>query len=232
MLGQPTLQQSTPRETKLRRRLTDTIEEITNVVTHGAGLAASVALLPVLVFMATRSGDTPVVIGVAIFGLTLVAAYGASTMYHSRRPGPRRDIWRRLDQSAVYLLIAGTYTPFALGALRGPWGWSLLAIVWAAAITGIVVKVGLRIDKAAMETAIYLAMGWMVMVAVRPLLGTIGWAGLGWIGLGGVFYTVGVIFLVKQKRLRFGHCIWHFAVLAGSACHVIAVANYALPAAQ
>lgn len=216
----------------LKRRLTDTFEEVVNVATHGAGFAASVALLPVLVLMASRAGDTPVIIGVAIFGLTLIGAYAASTMYHSRRPGPHRDLWRRLDQSAVYLLIAGTYTPFALGALRGPWGWTLLAIVWLAAAIGIVMKVGLRIDRAALETAIYLAMGWMVMVAARPLLGTIGWGGLGWIAAGGVFYTVGVIFLVKQKRLRFGHCIWHFAVLAGSACHVIAVANYAVTPPQ
>ena len=229
MFGQQTLPQNGIRPDKLRRRLTDTLEEIVNVATHGAGFVASVALLPVLVFMASRRGDMPIVIGVTIFALTLIGAYGASTMYHSRRPGPRRDLWRRLDQSAVYLLIAGTYTPFALGALRGPWGWSLMAVVWMGALAGIVAKVKLRIDKAAMETAIYLGMGWMVAIAIRPLLGTIGWQGLAWIGAGGVFYTLGVVFLVNQRRLRFGHCIWHVAVLAGSACHIIAVARYALP---
>ena len=133
--------------------------------------------------------------------LVVTGAYAASTMYHSRRPGPLRDMWRRLDQSAVYLLIAGTYTPFALGALRGPWGYTLLAIVWLGAIAGIVAKVKLRIDKAAMETAIYLTMGWMVTVAVRPLLVTIGWQGLAWIAAGGIAYTVGVIFLVNVPVL-------------------------------
>jgi hemolysin III len=184
--------------------------------------------MPVLVMMAqSRGGDTRVVIGVAIFALTLIAVYGASTMYHSRRPGPLRDRWRRLDQSAVYMLIAGTYTPFALGALRGPVGWALLIVAWAVALTGIVIKVGLRIDKAALETATYLGMGWMSILIIKPLAATIGWSGLGWIGAGGVFYTLGVWFLVNQKRLRYGHCIWHVAVLAGSACHIVAVVNYA-----
>ena len=231
MIGQGIFPQNTAdtaRPKKLRRRLTDTIEEIVNVITHGTGLAASVALLPVLIFFGVQSGDLPITIGVTIFGLTMIGCYAASTMYHSRRPGPHRDMWRRLDQSAVYLLIAGTYTPFALGALRGTWGWTLLVIVWLAAITGIVMKVKLRIDKAAMETAIYLGMGWGVMTAVRPLVSTIGWAGLGWIAAGGVFYTLGVAFLVNQKKLRYGHCIWHVAVLGGSACHVIAVVNYGL----
>lgn len=228
MIGHGTIPQNAAPQAKLRRRLTDTFEEIVNVVTHGTGFAASVALLPVLVFLAAQAGDTPIIVGVTIFGLTLIGAYAASTMYHSRRPGPRRDLWRRLDQSAVYLLIAGTYTPFALGALRGTWGWTLLVIIWLAALTGIVMKVKLRIDKAAMETAIYLGMGWGVMSAVKPLVSTIGWAGLGWIAAGGVFYTLGVAFLVNQKRLRYGHCIWHVAVLGGSACHVIAVVNYGL----
>lgn len=213
---------------KLRRRLTDTLEEIVNVVTHGAGLVASVALLPVLVFLATQGGDTPIVVGVFVFGLTLIGAYGASMMYHSRRPGPMRDMWRRLDQSAVYLLIAGTYTPFALGALRGPLGWILLTIVWIAAITGIVIKAGLRVEAPKLETIAYLAMGWLVTIAAKPLIERIGWAGMAWIMVGGVFYTLGVVFLVNQKKWRYGHNVWHFAVLCGSACHAIAVVNYGM----
>lgn len=228
LLQQGTLPQNAVRQPKLRRRLTDTLEEIVNVITHGAGLVISVALMPVFMYLAMRAGDMGVVVGVAVFSMTLIGCYAASTMYHSRRPGPRRDMWRRLDQSAVYLLIAGTYTPFALGALRGPWGYGLLAIAWLGAIAGIVAKVKLRIDKAAMETAIYLSMGWMVIIMIRPLLATIGWAGLAWIGAGGVFYTIGVMFLVNQKRLRFGHCIWHVAVLGGSVCHCIAVVNYGM----
>ena len=224
-LSQPTQPAAPPK--KLRRRLTDTLEEIVNVITHGTGFLVSVALLPVLVMFASQTGDTPVVVGVFIFGLTLIGAYGASTMYHSRRPGPNRILWRRLDQSAVYLLIAGTYTPFALGALRGPWGWGILAVSWTAAIIGIAAKVGFRIDKASIETATYLALGWMVIVAIKPLMATIGLAGLAWIGAGGVFYTVGVAFLVNQRKLRYGHCVWHVAVLGGSACHCVAVLNYA-----
>lgn len=211
---------------RFRRRLTDTLEEIVNVATHGAGLVASVVLLPVLVLLASRAGDTPVVVGVTVFAMTLIGAYACSTMYHSRRPGPNRDLWRRLDQAAVYMLIAGTYTPFALGALRGPWGWTLLAVIWAAALTGVAIKVGFRIEAPTVETITYLAMGWMIVVAFRPLLERIGWAGFGWIAAGGIAYTIGTIFLVNQKKLRYGHCIWHLMVLSGSACHAIAVANY------
>ena len=222
------MQQVMPQKTKLRRRLTDTLEEVVNVATHGAGLLASVVLLPVLVLSASRASDTAVTIGVLVFALTLIGAYAASTMYHSRRPGPNRDLWRRLDQSAVYLLIAGTYTPFALGALRGPLGFTLLAVVWTAAIVGIAMKVGRRVEAPTAETITYLAMGWLVMLAAKPLIASIGWAGIAWIAAGGVAYTVGVIFLVNQKRLRYGHCIWHLMVLGGSACHAIAVVNYGL----
>ena len=212
----------------IRDRLAITLEEFVNVVTHGAGLVASVVLFPVFVYLAARAGDAGVVVGATIFAVTLIGAYAASTVYHSCRPGPRRDLWRRLDQSAVYLLIAGTYTPFALGALRGPWGWSLLTIGWLAALVGIIAKVALRIDASALENVTYLAMGWMVVIATRPLLERIGWVGLAWILAGGVAYTIGTIFLVNQRRLRFGHCAWHIAVLGGSACHAIAVANYGL----
>jgi len=216
----------------INRRLAIGLEELVNVATHGAGLLVSVALLPVFVMLASRNGDMGVVIGVTIFSITLIGCYAASTIYHACPPGPRRDTWRRLDQSAVYLLIAGTYTPFALGALRGPWGWGLLTFVWLGAIAGIVAKVKLRIDRASMETVIYLAMGWMVLIAIRPLLGTIGWSGLAWIAAGGIAYTIGVIFLVNQRRLRYGHCIWHVAVLGGSACHAIAVVNYGIALPQ
>ena len=229
MPAQVAVQQNPVRPRKLRRRLTDSLTEIVNIITHGTGLVASVALLPMLIYTAlTRSDDMRVVFGVAIFALTLIGVYAASTMYHSRRPGPHRDRWRRLDQSAVYMLIAGTYTPFALGALRGPVGWTLLIVAWAVAVTGIVIKVALRIDRAALETATYLGMGWMSIVIIKPLIATIGWQGIAWIGAGGVFYTLGVLFLVKQHKWRFGHCVWHVAVLAGSACHIVAVVNYAI----
>ena len=212
----------------MKTRLDVTVEELANVATHGFGLLASMLALPFLIVMATRAGDPGVIVGVSIFGITLVLAYAASTVYHSLPLGPRRHLWRRLDQSAVYLLIAGTYTPFTLGTLRGPWGWSLFGIVWFTALFGIFLKVGLRRNAPRLETVTYLAMGWLVVLAIDPLSERIGWAGLAWLLAGGVAYTVGVAFLVRQTRIRFGHCAWHVCVLGGSACHAVAVVNYGL----
>ena len=212
----------------MTNRAVQTVEEIANVATHGLGLVASVVALPIFIFLAARGGDTGVMVGATIFGLTLIGAYAASTMYHSMEPGPKREHWRRMDQAAVYLLIAGTYTPFSLGALRGPVGWSLLGVVWVAAIIGIAVKVGFRVEAPRLETAVYLGMGWLILVAGETLVARIGWAGLGWILAGGVAYTIGTVFLVCQSRVRFGHCAWHVFVLGGSACHAIAVVNYGL----
>jgi hemolysin III len=219
----------------IRERLKVTGEELVNVATHGAGLLASLALMPVLIILAVRRGDPLVAIGATVFALTLILAYAASTVYHatphSRRRDDwptRRDHWRRMDQAAVYLLIAGTYTPFALGVLRGRLGYALLATIWIAALIGIVIKVGFRIEAPTIETITYLAMGWLVVVAVGPLVERIGWAGMAWLAAGGIAYTIGTIFLVCQNRIRFGHCAWHVAVLGGSACHVMAVLNYGL----
>jgi hemolysin III len=209
-------------------RIASTVEELANVATHGLGLAASLAALPILVLLATRVGDLGVIVGVSIFGVTLVGAYAASTIYHLLPDGPRKAFWRSLDQSAVYLLIAGTYTPFALGVLRGPLGWTLLGIIWFAALAGIIAKAGLGIHRPRAENFIYLGMGWLVLVAVEPLLERIGWAGLAWLLAGGVAYSVGIVFLVCQSRIRFGHCAWHVFVLGGSVCHAIAVVNYGL----
>ena len=220
-----------------REKLKVTGEELVNVATHGAGLVGSLALLPVIVLVAWRHGDPLVVIGATIFALTLVLAYAASTVYHATPHARRRDDWptrrehwRRMDQAAVYLLIAGTYTPFALGVLRGRLGYMLLATIWAAALIGIVIKVRMKVEAPTIETITYLAMGWLVVVAVKPLVERIGWMGMAWIIAGGIAYTVGTIFLVNQRRIRFGHCAWHIAVLGGSACHAIAVINYGLMA--
>jgi hemolysin III len=205
-----------------------TLEEFVNVATHGIGLAASLAALPVLVWLAARAGDATVVAGVSIFAVTLVIAYAASTVYHAMPPGPRKRFWRRVDQAAVYLLIAGTYTPLAVGALRGSWGWTLLVIVWLAAAIGIGAKLGLSTEAPTLETVTYLAMGWLAVVAIHPILERMGWAGFLWLLAGGVAYTVGTVFLVCQSRMRFGHCAWHVFVLGGSICHAIAIVNYAV----
>jgi hemolysin III len=204
------------------------LEELANMATHGFGLVASLAVLPIFVLLAARSGDAGVLVGVTIFCASLVGVYAASTIYHALPPGPRKQFWRDLDQTAVYLLIAGTYTPFMLGALRGPWGWTLLGTIWGAALIGIVMKVGLRKQAPTAETVTYLAMGWLIIVAIEPLVQRIGWAGLAWLLAGGIAYTIGTVFLVCQSRLRYGHCVWHVFVLGGSACHAFAVLNYGL----
>jgi hemolysin III len=212
----------------MTNRAVQTVEELANVATHGLGLVASIVALPIFILLGARGGDAGLMVGATIFGVTLIAAYGASTIYHSTQPGPNRDYWRRMDQAAVYLLIAGTYTPFSLGALRGPVGWSILGLAWVAAFIGIAVKVAWRVDSPRLENATYLGMGWLILLVSETLVERIGWAGLGWILAGGVAYTIGTVFLVCQSRVRFGHCAWHVFVLCGSACHVVAVVNYGL----
>lgn len=204
------------------------MEEVANVATHGLGLVASLAMLPILILIAARGGDAGTIVGVTIFGLTLVGVYAASTMYHSFTDGPRRQLWRRLDQSAVFFLIAGTYTPFALGPLRGPLGWTVFGIVWAAALTGAALKLARRLESPRLDNATYLAMGWLVLLIAGPLVQRIGWGGLMLLAAGGITYTAGVGFLACQSRIRWGHCAWHVFVLMGSACHAIAVVNYGI----
>ena len=201
-------------------------EEIANAITHGAGLLASVIALPVLIWSASRSHDGARITGVTIFGVTLCLLYTASTLYHSFPPGRAKRVFRVLDHGAIYLLIAGTYTPFALGALRGAWGWSLLVITWALALAGVVMKatVGFRFEK--LSTAIYVGKGWMAIVAIKPLLEHVAPAGLIWLLAGGLCYTGGVVFYATDRRLWYGHAIWHLFVAAGSVCHFFAVLGY------
>jgi hemolysin III len=204
------------------------IEEVANAVTHGLGLVASVAALPLLIVLAARRGDAWAIVGASVFGASLVTVYATSTIYHSLRLGPSKELWRRLDHAAIYLLIAGTYTPFTLGALRGPWGWSLFGIVWGVAAVGIAAKVVFGPRLKMLSTVAYLVMGWLVIIAIRPLLTRVGWGGVGWLLAGGVAYSLGVIFYARDEKLRFGHSVWHLFVLGGSVCHAIAVAGYGL----
>lgn len=201
-------------------------EEIANAITHGAGLLASLIALPVLIWSAARSHDAARITGAAIFGITLCLLYTASTLYHSFPQGRTKRVFRVIDHGAIYLLIAGTYTPFALGALRGAWGWSLLAVAWVLALAGVLMKatVGFRYEK--LSTAIYVGMGWMALVAIKPLLEYVAPAGLVWLIVGGLCYTGGVVFYASDKRIWFGHAIWHLFVAAGSVCHFFAVLGY------
>jgi hemolysin III len=202
-------------------------EEIANSVSHGAVFFAALVALPLLVGTAAWRHDIWQLVGGAIFGVTLALLYGTSMLYHALPAGSAKNVFRVLDHSAIYLLIAGTYTPFALGALRGPWGWSLFGAAWGLAVLGILAKttVGFRFPR--LSTMIYLVMGWMVVVAIRPLVTHVSMAGIAWLFAGGLAYTAGVAFYVYDHRLRYGHFIWHLFVAAGSICHFVAVLNYA-----
>ena len=187
------------------------------------GLAA----LPLLVVTAMRRDDVWQVVAGAIYATTLVLLYSASTLYHALPSHfPAKRVFRALDHGAIYLLIAGTYTPFALGALRGPWGWSILGVIWGLACGGIVLKMGLGFRYPRLSTAIYLLMGWLIVVALRPLYLAVGPAGMTWLAAGGFSYTAGVYFYMRD-HLHYRHFVWHLFVLAGSACHLVAVAVYA-----
>jgi hemolysin III len=202
-------------------------EEIANAITHGAGLLASLIALPVLIWSAAQSHDDGRIAGATIFGVTLCLLYTASTLYHSFPPGRAKRVFRVLDHGAIYLLIAGTYTPFALGPLHGPWGWSLLAVSWTLALAGVLMKatVGFKYEK--LSTVIYVAMGWMAIVAIKPLVEHVATTGLIWLIAGGLCYTGGVVFYSTDRKLWYGHAIWHLFVTAGSVCHFFAVLGYA-----
>ncbi len=204
------------------------LEEIANAVTHGIGLALSVAGLVVLVVLACLRGSPWHVVASSVYGGTLVALYGASTLYHSvQRPRVKR-IFRILDHAAIYLLIAGTYTPFALVNLRGVWGWTLLGLVWGLAVAGILFKIfgGVRFLK--VSTFLYLLMGWLALMAIKPLLARVPTGGIVWLVAGGLAYTFGIVFYA-WKKVPFHHAVWHLFVMVGSSCHYLAVMLYVLP---
>jgi hemolysin III len=202
-------------------------EEIANSVSHGAGLLVSVAALPLLVIAGARRHDPWQIVAGAIYASTLILLYGASTFYHAvPARSNAKQVLRVVDHAAIYLLIAGTYTPFALGALRGPWGWTLLATIWTLAAAGIALKAGVGFRYPRLSTAVYLLMGWLVVVAIHPLAVRVGPAGLAWLFAGGLSYTLGVLFYTRP-RMRYAHLVWHLFVLGGSACHLVAVAMYA-----
>jgi hemolysin III len=190
------------------------------------GLAASIVGLVVLVVAATETRDPWRIVSCAVYGTTLVLLYATSTLYHSLSRTRARRVFRVLDHSAIFLLIAGTYTPFTLVNLRGPWGWALLGTVWGLAILGIATKAVFGTRWPILSTVIYIVMGWTALVAVKPLLANIPPTGIGWIVAGGIAYTAGVAFFAWEK-LRYSHAIWHVFVLAGSVFHFVAVLRYA-----
>jgi hemolysin III len=201
-------------------------EEAANALTHGVGLVASLAALPVLVVVAATRHDPWQVVGGAVFGATLVALYAASTLYHAVAHAGTKHRLRLVDHCAIYLLIAGTYTPFTLGVLRGAWGWALFGLIWVLAVSGIAAKTlgGFRYPR--LSSLAYLAMGWTCLVAIGPILSRVPVEGIAWLVAGGLLYSVGIIFYATT-RFRYAHTVWHLFVLGGSGCHFLAVLWYA-----
>ena len=198
-----------------------------NAWTHLVGAALALAGAVWLLMLALPSGDPWKVFSVAVYGVTLVILYSASTLYHSVR-GRAKRILQKLDHLSIYLLIAGSYTPFCLVTLRGPWGWSLFAIVWALAVGGMLQEIKPRSEARVMSLVIYAVMGWIVLVAIQPLIAGLGMAGFIWLAAGGILYTVGIIFYAFDERFRHWHGIWHLFVMAGSLAHFIAILRYVL----
>lgn len=200
-------------------------EEMANSLTHGIGLIGAVSITPVLIVHAVARGGAADIVGASIFATSLILLYLMSTVYHAVRNASTKLTLRRMDHAAIYVLIAGTYTPFTLGVLRGGWGWTLFGLTWGVAAIGIATKIIAGIQRPRLSTALYVAMGWLVLVAIQPLVSRVPFAGVLWLVAGGLFYSGGVVFYLRT--IRYSHAIWHLFVLAGSICHVIAVLEYA-----
>jgi len=196
-----------------------------NSVTHLLGTALAAAGAAVLVVLAARQGDPWKIVSFSIYGAMLFALYTLSTLYHSAR-GKVKDVFRKLDHCSIYLLIAGTYTPFTLVTLRGAWGWSLFGVIWGLAALGIAQEAWLAKGPRILSVVIYILMGWLSVIAVQPLIAALTPAGFAWLAAGGLFYTGGIIFYALDEKLRHGHGIWHMCVLAGSASHYLAILLY------
>ena len=209
----------------LRHRAQSLGEEIANSISHGTGFLAALIALPVLVIDAGRHGAAAIV-GAGVFAATVALLYLTSTLYHALALNRAKRVFQILDHVSIYLLIAGTYTPFTLGVLWGPWGWTLFGLIWALAVAGIVLKSVGGVRHPRISTGFYVVMGWLILAAAKPLWHAMpGW-GLFWLAAGGVAYTAGVGFYAAN-RMRYAHFVWHLFVLAGTACHFIAVLRYA-----
>jgi hemolysin III len=204
------------------------IEEIANSVTHGIGFLLSIAGLIVLVVLAKIHGDVWRIVSFSIYGSSLIILYAASTLYHSFLSGRINSIFKIIDHSAIYLLIAGSYTPFVLVSLRGAWGWTFFGTIWGLALAGIIFKLFFVKRFLILSTASYLIMGWLAVIAIYPIVKNIPFGGIAWLVTGGIFYSVGVIFHFFYK-FPFHHAIWHLFVLGGSICHYFAILFYVLP---
>lgn len=200
-------------------------EEIANSISHGVGLLGAIIAFPFLVIAASQRGDAIGIISACVFATSMVLLYLASTLFHALPEGRAKRVFQVLDHSAIYLLIAGTYTPFTLGVLRGVWGWTLFGVVWSIAVIGIVLKALGGVRYTTISTWAYLAMGWIVVIAAERVWTLVPAWGLFWLVAGGLAYTAGAIFFALE-RIRYFHFAWHLFVVTGTACHVVAVAAY------
>lgn len=206
-------------------------EEIANSLTHGLGLVLSIVGLFAMVILATSRGTASHIVSVSVYGATLVMLYGASTVYHSFQEPRLKQILKVVDHSCIYLLIAGTYTPFTLTYLRGGWGWTLFCLVWGLALIGLIYKIFFINRAPTLSLALYLAMGWLIVIAAKPAIERLPLMCLVLMALGGLFYTGGVYFYAKDRKVPYFHMVWHLFVLAGSACHYFAITLYVIPPA-
>jgi len=203
-------------------------EEIANSISHGIALLAAVSATPFLIIAAADRGGIADIVGASVFAATILLLYLTSTLYHALPRNKAKRVFQILDHGAIYLLIAGTYTPFTLGVLRGAWGWTLFGLVWGLALAGILLKAIGGVRYPTLSTCLYLSMGWLVLIAVKPLWLLVPSWGLFWLLAGGIAYTVGVAFFVIDERIRYSHFVWHLFVIAGTACHFVAVLWYAI----
>jgi hemolysin III len=203
-------------------------EETVNAVLHLVGLVLSVAAVVLLVAMANLRGTARHIVSCSLYGGTLLFLYFSSTLYHVFPMGRAKNLFRFFDHSSVFLLIAGTYTPFTLVTLRGAWGWSLFGSIWGLTVAGILMKIFIKKQHAILSTGLYVLMGWLIVIALRPLLASLPMGGFLWLAAGGLFYTGGLVFFALD-RIRYFHAIWHLFVLAGSLCHFFSVYYYVLP---
>jgi hemolysin III len=201
-------------------------EELANGISHGIGLLLAIASLPILLVFG-QAGNTAInIVAVCIFSATMMMLYAVSTLYHAWPQGRAKAWLNRFDHAAIYLFIAGSYTPFVLGVLRGGWGWSLFGVVWTMAVLGFTAKLLNLLKHPLWSTGLYVAMGWVAVVAAAPLVARMPGAGLAWLVAGGLAYTAGAVVFLFDSRVRYAHFVWHLFVLGGSACHFVAVLNY------
>ena len=196
-------------------------EEFLNTTTHAAGILASAIGGALLIVLGARSGDARLIVGISVFVATLLLLYSASTLYHDATGEISRRRLKILDHASIYLLIAGSYTPFTLAAMRGGWGWSLFGVIWGLALAGVAFKLFFTGRFKGVSTAIYIAMGWLIVIAIGPLVRALDTATLAWLVAGGLTYTLGTVFYMSKRA--YSHAVWHLFVLAGSVCHAVAV---------